>query len=174
MKKSIDPANAVTASRVVFAALILFVPAFSAAFYACYLLGALSDVADGIVARALRRQSPFGAALDTVADLLFVAAVLLKIVGSVAVPRWLWLWAALIALIKGVNLLSGFVVCRGFAAVHSVLNKVTGCLLFVLPLAVGVGLPQRALDALCVLACSVATVAAVQEGHYIRTGRIVE
>ena len=73
-------ANAITSSRIVFALLILFAPVFSVPFYVFYFLGAATDMADGIIARKLNQESSFGAKLDTVADLVFVIAVLIKIV----------------------------------------------------------------------------------------------
>ena len=53
---------------------------------------------------------------------------------------------------------------KRFVAVHSVMNKVTGILLFILPLTL------RALDIKYTgaVVCTVAAFAAVQEGHYIR------
>lgn len=161
-------ANAVTASRVVFAALLLFTPAFSVLFYALYLLGGVTDMVDGTIARAFHQKTPFGAKLDTVADLLFVVAVLIKVIPNVSFPLWLWAWIAVIGSIKLLNLISGFVVCRRMVAVHSTMNKVTGIMLFVLPLTVG--LPWKALAAECILTCFVATFAAVQEGQYIQAG----
>ena len=50
---------------------------------------------------------------------------------------------------------------------HTVMNKTTGILLFVLPLTV----PVVALKYSAPVVCMAATFAAIQEGHYIRTGR---
>lgn len=47
------------------------------------------------------------------------------------------------------------------------MNKITGCLLFILPLTVPVVSPMYSLPAVCL----VATLAALQEGYYIGTGR---
>ena len=57
---------------------------------------------------------------------------------------------------------------KEFVAVHSVMNKVTGILLFLLPLTL------QALDFKYTgtAVCTVASFAAVQEGHYIRTGKV--
>ena len=87
---------------------------------------------DGAIARALHAQSPFGAKLDTASYLVFVIVVLTKIVTNITVPAWLRIWMGIIALIKLINLISGFVVCRQFAAVHSIMIKITGCILFCL------------------------------------------
>lgn len=52
-----------------------------------------------------------------------------------------------------------------FVSVHSVMNKITGGLLFALPLTV------RIIDLRysAAIVCVIATFAAIQEGHYIRT-----
>ena len=62
-----------------------------------------------------------------------------------------------------------FGICRTkrFVAVHSLMNKATGALLFLLPLTISV-LP---LKYSAIVMCTAATFAAVQEGHFIRTGR---
>lgn len=170
MRRKIHFANAITASRILFAAAILPVRLFSVPFYVLYLLGAVTDMVDGAVARALGEQSPFGAKLDTVANLVFFFAAFVKTVAAAAIPFWLWIWAGLIAGIKLVNLISGFVVCRRFVAVHSVMNKIAGALLFLLPFALGFELPQQALAVFSAIVCTAATFAAIQEGHLIRTG----
>ena len=54
-----------------------------------------------------------------------------------------------------------------YVAVHSVMNKATGALLFLLPLTI----PVLPLKYSAIAVCSAATFAAIQEGHFIRTGR---
>lgn len=66
------------------------------------------------------------------------------------------------------NIISGFVLQKKLVTVHSVMNKITGGLLFVLPLTAGfIDLRYSA-----AIVSAIAVFAAVQEGHYIRTGRI--
>ena len=72
----------------------------------------------------------------------------------------------IILIIKIINIISGFVVLKKLVTVHSVMNKITGALLFVLPLTVRM-INFRFSAA---VVCAVAAFAAVQEGHYIRTG----
>ena len=84
------------------------------------------------------------------------------------IPVWLYAWIGIIALIKIINAISGYVVQKKFVAVHTVMNKVTGALLFILPLT----LSNIELKYSAVVVCVVATVAAVQEGHYIRTDTV--
>ena len=140
---------------------------FSPAFYALYIAAGLSDILDGFAARKTDTVSELGARLDTAADLVLVAVCLIKLLPVLRIPAWLYGWIGIIALIKVVNIISGFAVQKRFAAVHSVMNKATGVLLFLLPLTI----PAVPLKYAAIVVCAAATFAAVQEGHFIRTGR---
>ncbi len=153
--------------RILCSAALLFCPAFSLSFYILYLAAGLSDMIDGSVARNTGTASEFGAKLDTAADFVFVAVCLWKLLPGLAVPLWLWIWIALIALIKMVNIISGYVIRKKYVAIHTVMNKVTGILLFILPLTLSVAELKYSAP----LVCMAATSAAIQEGHFIRTGR---
>ena len=160
-------ANIITIIRILCSIALLFCPAFSVAFYSLYITAGLSDMADGWVARRANTVSAFGAKLDTVADVVFVIVCLIKLLPVMDVPVWLYVWIGIIAFIKIINIVSGFVVQKRFVAVHSVMNKVTGVLLFSFPLTLSfVDLKYSA-----VAVCLIATFAAIQEGHFIRTKR---
>ena len=160
-------ANFITFIRILCSIAILFCPVFSVAFYALYITAGLTDMIDGWVARKTNTVSEFGAKLDTVADFVFVVVCLVKLLPIMDIPTWLYLWIGVIAFIKIINIVSGYVVQKQFVAIHSVMNKVTGVLLFVLPLTLTfIDLRYGA-----VVVCLVATFAAIQEGHFIRTSR---
>ena len=161
-------ANIITVIRLLCSVALLFCQFPSPAFYVLYVTAGITDMIDGAVARKTNTVSEFGAKLDTAADFVFVAVCLIKLIPSLDVPKWLYVWIAVIALVKGINIVSGYVMRKEFVAAHTVMNKVTGILLFLLPLTL------RALDFKYTGAavCAVATFAAVQEGHYIRTGKV--
>ena len=162
-------ANIITIIRILCGIAILFCPVFSVAFYSLYITAGLSDMIDGWVARKTNTVSDFGSKLDTVADVIFVVVCLIKLFPVMDIPLWLYVWIGVIAFIKVINIVSGFVVQKRFVAVHSVMNKATGVLLFVFPLTLSfVGLKYSA-----TVVCVVATFAAVQEGHFIRTKKTV-
>ena len=158
-------ANIITGFRVLISIALLFCPVFSPVFYMLYLIAGLSDMIDGTVARRTNTVSEFGARFDTAADFVFVVVCLIKLLPMISMPIWLCVWIVMIALIKIVNSVSGYIVRMKLAAVHSVMNRVTGILLFILPLT----FPIVPLKYLAIPVCAVATIAAVQEGHYIRT-----
>ncbi len=123
---------------------------------------------DGTVARKTNTVSAFGTKLDTIADIVFVAVCLIKLLPILDIPVWLWIWIAAIALIKVINMISGYVTQKKWIAPHTVMNKVTGALCFLLPLTLSfIDLKYSA-----IVVCAAATFAAIQEGHYIRTGRV--
>ncbi|MBO5599084.1 MAG: CDP-alcohol phosphatidyltransferase family protein, partial [Oribacterium sp.] len=158
-------ANIITGFRVLISIALLFCPVFSPVFYVLYLIAGLSDMIDGTIARRMNTVSEFGARFDTAADFVFVVVCLIKFLPVISIPAWLYVWIVLIALIKIIIIISGYVVQKKLVAVHSVMNKMTGVLLFILPLT----FPIVPLKYLAIPVCAVATIAAVQEGHYIRT-----
>ena len=158
-------ANIITIVRILCGIAILFCPVFSVTFYVLYITAGISDLIDGWVARKTNTVSEFGSKLDTIADFIFVVVCLFKLIPVLDIPTWLFIWIGIIVLIKVINIVSGYVVQKQFVAIHSVMNKVTGALLFVLPLTISfVDLRYSA-----AVVCFVATFAAVQEGHFIRT-----
>lgn len=173
MKEKMNIANAVTLSRIVFAVLILFSDTFSVQFYIFYLLGAFTDMIDGTIASKLNLKSSFGSKLDSVADFIFVTAVFVKICYALYVPGWIWIWIAIITFIKIINLISGLFMFHRLVSMHTVMNKITGVLLFLLPLSICRG-SWQATEMIVIVTGLVATFAAVQEGHYVRTGREIE
>ena len=157
-------ANAITIFRIAASIVLLFCPVFSPAFYVLYIAAGLSDMLDGYVARKTNTDSRFGAKLDTIADHVFVTVCLIKLLPVIRIPIWLYVWIGIIALIKVVNIISGFAVQKTFLAVHSTMNKATGVLLFLLPQTV----PVLLLKYFAIVVCTAATLAAIQEGHLIR------
>ena len=161
MKK--QAANILTVFRILGSMLLLFVPVFSAAFYSVYLFCGFTDMIDGTVARMTGSASRFGEKLDTAADIVFVAAALISFLPNLPIPLWLWIWGGGIAVIRIGNILLGYVFRKEFTALHTMLNKVTGILLFLLPLTVSIMDFRYSSMAVC----AVTTVSAIQEGMYV-------
>ena len=158
-------ANIITGCRIVCSLFLLFVPAFSPAFFVLYLVAGFTDMIDGIVARMTNSVSEFGSRLDTAADTVFVVICMIKLLPVLEIPLWLCIWIGVIAAIKVINIISGFIIQKKYAAKHTVLNKVTGAALFILPLT----LSMIDLKYSGSFVCAIALFAAVEEGHLIRT-----
>ena len=158
--------NAISALRFLGAVCLLFFRVESCAFWIIYFVCGLSDMADGYLARRLGIESKVGAMLDSIADLAFVICCCFKLIPALAFPKWLWIWAGVIVATKVINQISASVMFKKCIFPHTIANKVTGVLLFV-------GVPLTVfLESIVpmVIVAVVATFAAVQEGHFIRTG----
>jgi len=166
MKKHI--ANIVTGCRIFGSILLLFFPAFSAEFYILYILCGFSDMIDGTIARKTHSTSELGAKLDTAADLVFVTVSLIKILSAIHIPGWLWIWGAVIAAIKIRNIVWGYAVRKQFVALHTILNKITGLVLFLFPLTLSFVEVKYS----SIAVCSIATFAAVRESVSVAAGRV--
>lgn len=161
-------ANYITGLRIICSMALLFCPALSTPFYSLYIVAGFTDMIDGTVARKTNTVSEFGSKLDTIADFVLIVACLIKLIPLLNIETWMFIWIAVIAVIKVINIVSGYVMQKRFVAVHSVMNKVTGALLFALLLT----LRFIEFRYSAIVVCAVTTFAAIQEGHYIRTGKI--
>ena len=161
MKKHI--ANIVTGCRILGSVLLLLFPAFSVEFYIIYITCGFSDMIDGTVARKTNSADELGAYIYTVDDLAFVTVSLIKILPAINIPQWLWIWGVVIAIIKIGNIIRGYVFKKQFVSLHTIMNKITGLLLFLLPLTMFF----IELKYSSIVVCSLATFASIQEGFCI-------
>ena len=152
-------ADSITASRILFSALLLFFPPTSFAFALLYLLCGITDVLDGFIARKLHTESEKGARLDSAADLLFTLIYAVRILPRLKLPLWVWLWTAGIAAVKITGIAAASRKEKRFHIEHSFGNKLTGLLLYLLPMSV------KIIDVkYCAIpVCAAATVTAVTE-----------
>ena len=160
--------NAITALRFLGAIGLLFFDVKVIAFWVIFFVCGLSDMLDGYLARRLGCESKSGALLDSLSDLVFVACCCWKLIPVMVFPKWLWIWAGAIVAIKIINQISALMMYKKGVFPHTIANKVTGVLLFL-------GVPLTVFSEFLVpmvIVAVVATFAAVQEGHFIRTGLI--
>ena len=161
MKKQI--ANIMTSCRILLSITLLFCPVISVCFYGIYLLCGFTDMVDGTIARKTNSVSEFGARLDTTSDFIFFAVTLIKLLSVIHIPKWIWVWIVVIAIIKIFNVILGFAYTKKLISLHTLMNKITGLLLFVLPLTLEFIEIKYCLIAVCIIA----TISAIQEGHLI-------
>ena len=157
-------ANAITGSRILCSILMLLFPASSLQFYILYLFCGFSDMIDGTIARKTNSASEFGSRLDSIADFLFVVVSLVKFLPLIHIPKWVWIWIVAIAIIKISHVAWGLIRKKMFIPLHTVMNKITGALLFLLPLT----LQFVELKYSSPVVCSMATISAIQEGFLLQ------
>lgn len=167
MKKHI--ANIITGSRIVFSLPLLFIPLSSAWFYILYLFCGFTDMIDGTIARKTGAVSNFGARLDTASDFVFMFVCLVRILPLMHIAVWLWVWIIIVALIKIFNITLVFIHKKKLISIHSVLNKTTGFILFLLPPTLTFVPTTYSVVTVCILA----TIAVMQEVYFIAKGQEV-
>ena len=150
MKKHL--ANIITGSRILFSICLLFLPVFSISFYIAYLLCGFTDMIDGTIARVTKSVTPFGEKLDSAADLIFTAASFIKLFPSVSISFLLWIWILSIAILRIAWLIRNSILKKQFLPEHTVMNKLTGLLLFLLPLTLPFVEPAFSISAVCAVA----------------------
>ena len=152
-----------TVLRIILSAVLLVLKPLSMVFLIVYVLCGVTDIADGIVARLTGTVSKFGSGLDSMADFVFVAVCLIRLLPVLQIASWTWIWIGLIAALKVADIVLGFIRRKKLTFLHTNANKLTGLVLFVIPLTLTV-IDMRVS---AMLACILATYAAVQEGYFI-------
>ena len=158
--------NVISVLRIAGSISLLFCDVTGWPFWSLYVLCGLSDILDGWLARRLHAESKTGAILDSVSDIVFVACCAIRLLPVLEIPAWLWIWAGVIVIIKIVNQISALVVFKRFCFPHTVANKLTGLLLFLT-----VPTMFRSMIPISIVA-ALASFAALQEGHLIRTEQV--
>lgn len=127
--------NCITTLRIAGTLCLIFTAPLSLVFYVIYTFCGLSDVLDGWIARATNSTSEFGSRLDSIADLLFYAVMLIKLLPILwrLLPAWIWYVVGGILLLRVTSYITVAVKFRRFAAVHTRMNKLTGAAVFLIP-----------------------------------------
>ena len=159
-------ANGITLSRIVMSIAICFFRTFSTCFTVLYVLCGISDVLDGFAARKTGSATDFGSKLDTVADAVFLGICAVKIDPYIVLPAYTVWWIAGIALCKVMIAVVSYWRNHRFQPPHTVLNKITGVLLFIFPFTLG----KIDLSVSAVALCVLASAAALDEAFIIFKG----
>ncbi len=165
-----NTANAITICRMILSLSLFLCPVFSVPFWIIYVTAGATDVLDGYIARKMDITSTLGSRLDTFADFIFFVACLIIFIPVLDIPVWLYVWVAVIAAIKVINIASAYMMHGRLMVAHTLMNKVSGLLLFILPMT----FTSIELTYSSIIVCSIVTFAAMQEGHFMRTGRITD
>ena len=161
MKKLLTLPNFLTALRIAGAACLLFIAPLSPEFFIVYTFCGISDVLDGVIARASHSTTEFGAKLDSAADLLFYSVMMLRIFPVLweCLPRVIWIYVGLVLALRTASYTTAALKYHRFAALHTYLNKLTGLMVFMTPyfIKTNVGVFY------CFAACAVGCLASAEE-----------
>lgn len=122
--------NIISLSRAAAAVGLLFTAVFSGPFWALYLWCGVSDMIDGPLARRLGAESRAGAAIDSIADFVFVAIACVRIIPALAIHIWLWLIVGAAAVSQLVRMCCLFFRRGGWDGLHDSTNRIVGLALY--------------------------------------------
>ena len=158
-------ANYISISRVIMSIMLLIPDTFSIAFSIIYIYCGISDMLDGFIARKSKNESKLGDRLDSVSDIIFIIVAIIKILPALNLSKGIIIWTVIIALIKVTNVICAYICYKKLVLPHTIANKITGFILFITPFIIA----NTNSIMFEIIICSIATFAAVQEGHYTRT-----
>lgn len=152
--------NLITACRLIGTALMLPVP-YSSPFLVLYTFCGITDILDGVVARATGKTSELGAKLDSIADLLFYAVMFLKIFPRLMeiLSLKIWIFALSIVVLRIASYTVAAIKYRRFASLHTYMNKLTGVAVFLMPYFIN----TRVAVISCLIAGVIAALASFEE-----------
>lgn len=154
-------ANIITVLRIPIGLIMLIIGKLNTAFYILLLLGGLSDILDGFFARRLKIQSKLGSMLDSIADIAFFGSSLLVSIkvsmSTLSTTSILLLMVVLI--LRLFSYIISIIKFKSIASYHTYLNKATAVAIFVSIVAI----PQTGINIPCIITCSIAIFAVIEE-----------
>ncbi len=151
--------NILTVSRILFALFLALLKPLSIAFYTIYLFCGISDMLDGYIARKTHSESKLGAKLDSAADMILSAVLLMVLLPILHLDKPLFIYIGAVVLIRLTSIFLAYLRYKTFAVLHTYGNKLTGFLLFVSPLLLAFVLPK----VVAYLLCTIAFISAAEE-----------
>ena len=93
----------------------------------------LTDVLDGYLARRWHVESKLGSHIDSLADLLMMAVLIIVLLITLEFKDWMIILLASILVIRASSLIIGAIRFKQLAFVHTLLNKITTLLIILSP-----------------------------------------
>ena len=140
-KRQLNVADVITLLRIFGTLLLFFFTPLTKSFLFLYALTGLTDVLDGWIARKTKTASDFGARLDSIADLIFYAVILVRILPILVstLPSEIWYVVAAVLCIRISAYITAAIKYRRFASLHTYLNKCAGFAVFLIPFSLVTG-----------------------------------
>lgn len=152
-------ANLISMIRIVFTAVLLLLKPFGLTFTVVYILCGVSDILDGFVARKTNTTTRFGEKLDSIADFIFYGVLLLCFYPIILPEKRIVEWILLIAMIRMLSVIIGYIRFKTLTMLHTYANKFTGFVIVLLPLFI----PYMELHILVYFCCIIASISELEE-----------
>lgn len=159
--------NYITFTRIILSLTLIYIKPLSSAFYAVYIICALSDSVDGFIARRTGTESRLGAKLDSLADMIMAFVLIAVLYPIVNLTSQIIMWIILIIIIRLASMAAAMKKYKTFASIHTYGNKIAGAFLFTFP----IWLPFIHTTVLIYITCFLATISAIEEFIIMLTSR---
>lgn len=151
--------NVITCFRIVLSPILLLVAPWSSSFFVIYFICGLSDICDGYLARKWKVSSKYGAAIDSIADFIFIIILLLIFIPILDLKGWMLIWIGIITVIRFLSVIIGACKYHTVAFIHTYGNKVAGFLVICFPILIR----AAGLAITVAIICTVAIASAIEE-----------
>lgn len=153
--------NILSCLRILGSLLLIFTEPLSTPFFVIYIISGVSDALDGTIARGFHVTSDLGTRLDSIADLLFYAVMLIKLFPELfAILPWqIWIIVAVIVAVRIASYAVAALKYRKFASLHTYFNKLCGLSMFLVPFFVTTDFGV----AYCITVCTISAICSVEE-----------
>jgi len=152
-------ANIISITRIFLSLSLILVKPLSIVFISIYLVCGISDVFDGYIARKTETTSKLGEKLDSIADLIMVIVLMIVLYPIINLTVKIIVWITIIGIIRAVSMMVVLVKYKTFGILHTYGNKITGLVLFSIPLS----LAFIQSYVLVYIICVVASISAIEE-----------
>lgn len=128
-------ANMITCLRIAGTVVMIAMPTLGRGFFIAYTFAGVTDALDGFVARKTGTTSKFGAKLDSSADLFFYISMMIKILPYLFyyLPKIVMIIIFAIFAARVLFYAIMGVLTHKFISNHTILNKLTGLMMFFVP-----------------------------------------
>ena len=157
-------AKKITITRIVLSIVLLFLNAFTLPFFVVYIYCGISTILDGYLAKKRKEETAEETKLDRIANIIFIAAAMYKIIPELYIPLLLFIWLGFVVIIKIYNMIITYLDHKKISLPESKLTKLAGIMFFIAPLIVA----NSDTIIVYVLLCLVATAAALNETKLIK------
>ncbi len=154
--------NFITSLRIFGTIFLIFTPYEKLTlFLVVYTLTGISDILDGFLARKMGKVTEFGSRLDSIADLLFYAVMLFRLLPTLIkkISPFVWYCVAVVFSLRIAAYLVAAIKFHRFASLHTYLNKLTNAAVFSAPYI----MPLDCYLKICFTICLIGIIASLEE-----------
>jgi len=151
--------NYLSIGRILLSLSLFVIRPLSTLFYIVYVLCGVSDMLDGFIARKFHAASTLGARLDSIADFVMIAVLLIVLYPVINPSFAILLWIVLIGVLRFSSMIVAKRKYGKVAMLHTLANKLTGLALFLFPLFLSF-IPK---SFVMILICLLASLSAIEE-----------